>query len=174
MLDLKCTVALISRCLQPLYHLQQQQVCQQPQNQHKLQNVLNFNAMMDIVSLTNGLAMAQKNALMVQTKVTATELAGITTCLTDLRSIFPSYGTDTVCIQSISGPFFPAFGQYTEIYTVSLCIQSECEKIRTRKTLNTDNRHVVSEEFSEPCQTCKMDLWLTALRCLLFSVKAPS
>ena len=32
-----------------------------------------------------------------------------------------------------SGPFFPAFGLNTERYFVSLLIQSECWKIRTRK-----------------------------------------
>ena len=37
-----------------------------------------------------------------------------------------------------SGPYFPAFGMNTEKYGVSLCIQSKCRKIRTRKTPNTD------------------------------------
>ena len=32
----------------------------------------------------------------------------------------------------ISGPYFPAFGLNTEMYCVSLRIQSECGKIRTR------------------------------------------
>ena len=32
-----------------------------------------------------------------------------------------------------SGPYFPAFGLNTDRYFVSLRIQSECEKIRTRK-----------------------------------------
>ena len=32
-----------------------------------------------------------------------------------------------------SGPYFPSFGLNTERYEVSLRIQSECEKIRTRK-----------------------------------------
>ena len=32
-----------------------------------------------------------------------------------------------------SGPYFPAFGLNTERYFVSLCTQSECSKIRTRK-----------------------------------------
>ena len=32
-----------------------------------------------------------------------------------------------------SGPYFPAFGLNTERYSVSLRIQSECGKIRTRK-----------------------------------------
>ena len=33
-----------------------------------------------------------------------------------------------------SGPYFPTFGQKTEIYEVNLCIQSECGKIQTIKT----------------------------------------
>ena len=46
-------------------------------------------------------------------------------------------------IQSFSGPYFPAFGLNTERYGVSLCIESECGKIRTMKTQNMDTFHVV-------------------------------
>ena len=42
------------------------------------------------------------------------------------------------------GPFFPAFGLNTERYSVSLRIQSECEKTRTKKTPNTDTFHAVT------------------------------
>ena len=42
-------------------------------------------------------------------------------------------------MRSFSGPYFIAFGQNTERYPVSLLIQFECEKIRTRKTPNTGN-----------------------------------
>ena len=46
----------------------------------------------------------------------------------------------SVGVQSFSGPYFPAFGLNTERYPLSLFyIQSECGKIRTRKTPNTDN-----------------------------------
>ena len=38
---------------------------------------------------------------------------------------------------------FPAFELNTKRYSVSLRIQSECGKIRTRKTPNTDTLHVV-------------------------------
>ena len=38
---------------------------------------------------------------------------------------------------------FPAFGLTMERYSVSLLIQSECTKIRTRKTPNTDTFHAV-------------------------------
>ena len=58
----------------------------------------------------------------------------------------------SVRIRSFSGPYFPAFGLNTERYGVSLRIQSECGKIRTRKTPrkirtsktpNTDTFHAV-------------------------------
>ena len=53
-----------------------------------------------------------------------------------------------VRIQSFSGPFFPAFGLNTEKYRVYLCIQSECGKMWTRKTVSTDTFHVVSYSTS--------------------------
>ena len=40
--------------------------------------------------------------------------------------------------RSFSDPYFPAFEPNTEIYGVSLRIQSECGKVRTRKNQNTD------------------------------------
>ena len=43
-----------------------------------------------------------------------------------------------VDIRSYSGPYFPAFGLNMERYGVSLLIQSECEKVRTRINPNTD------------------------------------
>ena len=46
-------------------------------------------------------------------------------------------------IWSFSGPYFPIFGLNTEKYSVSLGNQSECEKIRARKTPNTDTFHAV-------------------------------
>ena len=49
----------------------------------------------------------------------------------------------SVRIRSSSGLYFPAFGLNTERYGVSLHIQSECEKIQTTKTLNTDTFHAV-------------------------------
>ena len=49
----------------------------------------------------------------------------------------------SVCIWSYSGPHFPEFGLNTERYGVSLCIQSECGKMRTRITPNTDTFYAV-------------------------------
>ena len=46
-------------------------------------------------------------------------------------------------IRSYSGPYFPAFGLNTEIYSVSLRVQSECGKRRTRITPNTDTFYIV-------------------------------
>ena len=44
---------------------------------------------------------------------------------------------------SFCGSYFPAFELNTEGYGVSLRIQSECEKIRTKKTPNTVTFHAV-------------------------------
>ena len=44
----------------------------------------------------------------------------------------------SVRIRCYSGPYFPAFGLNTERYGVSLRVQSECGKMRTRITSNTD------------------------------------
>ena len=49
----------------------------------------------------------------------------------------------SVRIWSYSGPHFAAFGLNAERYSVSLCIQSECGKIRTRITLNTEAFYAV-------------------------------
>ena len=49
----------------------------------------------------------------------------------------------SVRIWSYSGPHFPALGLNKERYSVSLRIQSECGKIRTRITPNTGTFHTV-------------------------------
>ena len=49
----------------------------------------------------------------------------------------------SVRIRSFSGPYFPAFGLNMDSYGVSLCIQSKCGKIGTRKTPNMDTFHAV-------------------------------
>ena len=49
----------------------------------------------------------------------------------------------SVRTRSYSGPCFPAFGLNRERYSVSIRIQSECGKIRTRVTPNTDTFHAV-------------------------------
>ena len=46
-------------------------------------------------------------------------------------------------IRSYSGPHFPSFGLNTERHGVSLRIQSECGKMRSRITSNTDTFHAV-------------------------------
>ena len=65
---------------------------------------------------------------------------------TTLQSFFPPselHCVKSVRIRSFSGPYFLAFRLNTEKYAVSLGIQSECQKIRTRKTPNTDTFHAV-------------------------------
>ena len=49
----------------------------------------------------------------------------------------------SVRIRIFSGPYFHTFGLYTERYSVFLRIQSECGKIRTKKTPNMDTFHTV-------------------------------
>ena len=46
-------------------------------------------------------------------------------------------------IRSFSSPYFPAFGLNTETQFASLRIQSNCGKIRIRKTSNRDTFHAV-------------------------------
>ena len=53
------------------------------------------------------------------------------------------HSVKSVRIRSYSGPYFPVFGLSKERYGVSLRIQSECRKMRTRITPNTDTFHAV-------------------------------
>ena len=53
----------------------------------------------------------------------------------------------SVCIRSYPGLYFRAFGLNTERYGVSLCIQSDCAKIRTKIAPNTET----PISFSETC-----------------------
>ena len=52
-------------------------------------------------------------------------------------------------IRSFSGPYFPTFGLNTKRYGVSLHIQYECGKLRTRKTPNADTFCVVRKVTME-------------------------
>ena len=54
-----------------------------------------------------------------------------------------SYTVKSVRIRSYSGPYFPAFGLNMERYSVSLRIQSECGKMRTRVSPNGDTSYAV-------------------------------
>ena len=54
-------------------------------------------------------------------------------------TVFREHCVKSIHIRSYSGLHFPAFGLNTERYGVSLRIQSECGKMRTRITLNTDS-----------------------------------
>ena len=55
----------------------------------------------------------------------------------------PHHCVKSVRIRSYSGSYFPAFGLSTKRYRVSLRIQSECGKIRTRITPNTNTFQAV-------------------------------
>ena len=59
--------------------------------------------------------------------------------------IYLPHCVKSVHIRSYSGPHFPAFGLNTERYGVSLRIQSECGKMRTRITPTTDTLHAVHD-----------------------------
>ena len=52
----------------------------------------------------------------------------------------------SVRARSFSGPHFFAFGLNKARYGLSLRIQSECGKIQTRKTSNTNTFHAVKSE----------------------------
>ena len=60
-----------------------------------------------------------------------------------MKFSFKDFCVKSVRIRSYSGPYFSAFELNTERYSVSLCIQSECVKMRTRITLNTDTFYAV-------------------------------
>ena len=55
------------------------------------------------------------------------------------KNVSGSSCVKSIRIRSYSGPYFPAFGLNTHRYGVSLRIQSECGKMRTRITSNTDS-----------------------------------
>ena len=77
-----------------------------------------------------------------------------------------AYLVEIFRIWSFSGPYFPAFGLNTEIYGVNLRIHSECGKIQTRKTPNTDTFYAVtflgqeSELYLRPCQISMMKMFV--------------
>ena len=61
-----------------------------------------------------------------------------------LRNILQNiHCVKSVCILSYSGPYFPTFWLNTERYSVSLRVQSECGKIRTRIIPNMDTFYAV-------------------------------
>ena len=60
----------------------------------------------------------------------------------DISTLNKHY-VQSACVQSYSGPYFTAFGPNKEIYFVFLRIQSECGKIRTKISPNTDTFYAV-------------------------------
>ena len=71
-----------------------------------------------------------------------THFVPVLSFITAWKSVLIYHCGKSVRIWSFSGPYFLAFG-----YSVSLRIQSECEKIRTRKTTNTYTFHAVAFQF---------------------------
>ena len=59
------------------------------------------------------------------------------------RKLYLLHCVKIVRIWSCSGPYFPAFGLNTKIYSLSLRFQSKCGKIRTRITPNKDTLHAL-------------------------------
>ena len=57
-----------------------------------------------------------------------------------------SHSVKSVRIRCYSGHYFHTFGLNTERYSVSLRIQCECRRLRTRITPNTDNFYAVSND----------------------------
>ena len=55
-----------------------------------------------------------------------------------------SHCVKRVHIRSFSGPCFSTFGLNTDSYGVNLRIQSECGKVRARKTPNMDTFYALS------------------------------
>ena len=59
----------------------------------------------------------------------------------NLSNIYDFHCVKSVHIRRFSGPYFPAFGLNVNRYRLSLRIQSEYGKIKTRKTPNTETFH---------------------------------
>ena len=65
-----------------------------------------------------------------------------------------SYASE--CYQKLREKY-PYLEFFWSVYSrISNCIQSECEKIRTRKTTNTDTFHAVEMLVSFRCHTKKL------------------
>ena len=69
-----------------------------------------------------------------------------------ILAILCKHCVKSVCIRSYSGPHFPTFGMNTERNGVSLRIQSECGKMRTRMTSNMDIFYAVKTAYSNKYQ----------------------
>ena len=94
-----------------------------------------------------------------------------------LNIFYNVHSVKSVCIRSYSGPHFPALGMNTERCSVSLQIQSECGKIRTRITPNTDTfyaacYYLTANRWVLP--SLGMNIWLDVcciLSCCIFVLR---
>ena len=69
----------------------------------------------------------------------------------------------STCIQSYSGPYFPAFGLNTERYEVSRHIQFKYRKMRTRINSNTDTFFAEHQYSSLPHPPTRKQLYIQLL-----------
>ena len=90
---------------------------------------------------------------------------------------FVNYGVNNVyCVKSVrilsySGSYFPAFRLNTEKYSVSLCIQSKCGKMRTRIIPNTDTFYaVVIFWIHRKCKRESLDLCIQLIQVSIFKL----
>ena len=85
----------------------------------------------------------------------------------DSSSNFKSKSLRKKCLYSVL--FWSAFSRIRTEYSVSLRIQSECAKMRTRITPNTDNEAKLKNKRSilEELKRCKYYLFLLTISCCL-------
>ena len=80
------------------------------------------------------------------------------------QTVAEGHCVERVRIRSYSGPYFPALRLNSEGYSVSLSCQSECGKIRTRITPNTDTFHAIGGFFWKSVSStalCTYTWWST-------------
>ena len=94
------------------------------------------------------------------------------TCKFSCESFRFKHCVKSVHIRSYSGPYLPTFELNSERYRVSLCIQSECRKIRTRRTPNRDTFEAMMFQYLEMYLLFSMPS-LTRYYCILINTETP-
>ena len=92
------------------------------------------------------------------------------TCKFSCESFRFKHCVKSVRIRSYSGPYLPTFELNSERYRVSLCIQSECRKIRTRRTPNRDTFEAMMLQYLEMYLLFSMPS-LTRYYCILMNTE---
>ena len=75
--------------------------------------------------------------------------------------MYYAHSVKAVCIRSYSGQYFSVFGLNAERYGVSLRVQPECGRIRTRITPNTGTSHAVAILYANVVTTPEGNFILT-------------